>query len=95
MLWEWILIIFSALIAWTYRDRHHDLMPWVLAFSPSFLRFLAVIALLQPVETIFPVPPMAGLIRFSKTPTCSPIPASLHGVCQSYRSVRICDRSLN
>ncbi|NIO08972.1 MAG: heme lyase CcmF/NrfE family subunit, partial [Deltaproteobacteria bacterium] len=27
LLWEWILIIFSALVAWIYRDRHRELMP--------------------------------------------------------------------
>ena len=59
MLWEWILIIFSALVAWTYRDQHRDLMPWVLAvFSIVSAFFLAVIAFASnPFETIFPIPP--------------------------------------
>jgi len=59
MLWEWILIIFSALVAWTYRDQHRDLMPWVLAvFSIVSAFFLAVIAFASnPFETVFPIPP--------------------------------------
>jgi cytochrome c-type biogenesis protein CcmF len=34
LLWEWILIIFSGLVAWTYRNRHRELMPWVLTVFP-------------------------------------------------------------
>jgi cytochrome c-type biogenesis protein CcmF len=30
LLWEWILIIFAGIVAWVYRPRHHDLMPWVI-----------------------------------------------------------------
>ena len=30
LLWEWLLIVFAGLLAWTYRDRHRELMPWVL-----------------------------------------------------------------
>jgi cytochrome c-type biogenesis protein CcmF len=58
LLWEWILIIFSALVAWIYKDRHHDLMPWVLAvFSFVSAFFLSVIAFASnPFESIFPVP---------------------------------------
>jgi cytochrome c-type biogenesis protein CcmF len=59
LLWEWILIIFSALVAWIYRDRHHDLMPWVLmVFSIVSAFFLGVIAFVSnPFEIIYPVPP--------------------------------------
>ena len=28
LLWEWILIIFSALVAWSYRRRMREFMPW-------------------------------------------------------------------
>ncbi|MEK6600257.1 MAG: heme lyase CcmF/NrfE family subunit, partial [Candidatus Binatota bacterium] len=44
LLWEWILIIFSGLMAWIYKDRHRELMPWVLMiFSTVSAFFLAVI----------------------------------------------------
>jgi cytochrome c-type biogenesis protein CcmF len=58
MLWEWILIIFSGLVAWIYRDRHRELMPWVLMiFSIVSAFFLGVLAFASdPFTTIFPVP---------------------------------------
>jgi cytochrome c-type biogenesis protein CcmF len=58
LLWEWILIIFSAIIAWIYRRRHRELMPWVLMiFSIVSAFFLAVIGFVSnPFETIAPVP---------------------------------------
>ena len=30
LLWEWILIIFAGIVAWVYRQRHHEMMPWVI-----------------------------------------------------------------
>ena len=59
MLWEWILIIFSGLVAWTYRDRHRELMPWVMMiFSIVSAFFLSVVLFASdPFEQIFPVPP--------------------------------------
>jgi len=59
LLWEWILIIFSGLVAWIYRARHKELMPWVLMiFSIVSTFFLGVIAFASnPFETISPVPP--------------------------------------
>ncbi|HEY7319261.1 MAG TPA: heme lyase CcmF/NrfE family subunit [Candidatus Binatia bacterium] len=58
MLWEWILIIFSGLVAWIYRDRQPETMPWVLMiFSIVSAFFLGVLAFVSnPFETIFPVP---------------------------------------
>lgn len=58
LLWEWILIIFSGLVAWIYRNRHKELMPWVLMiFSIVSAFFLAVIAFASnPFETISPPP---------------------------------------
>ncbi|MGH7770467.1 MAG: heme lyase CcmF/NrfE family subunit [Candidatus Binatia bacterium] len=58
LLWEWILIIFSGLVAWTYKDRHRDLMPWVLMiFSIVSAFFLGVIAFASnPFATVFPSP---------------------------------------
>ncbi|HWP57758.1 MAG TPA: heme lyase CcmF/NrfE family subunit [Candidatus Acidoferrales bacterium] len=58
VLWEWILVIFAALVASIYRDRHRDLMPWVLAiFSVVSAFFLGVIAFASnPFEQISPVP---------------------------------------
>ena len=58
LLWEWILIIFSALVAWIYKDRHRELLPWVLLiFSIVSAFFLAVIAFASnPFEVISPVP---------------------------------------
>ncbi|MBI4608809.1 MAG: heme lyase CcmF/NrfE family subunit [Candidatus Rokubacteria bacterium] len=58
LLWEWILIIFSGLVAWIYRDRHRELMPWVLMiFSIVSAFFLSVMAFASnPFERVFPVP---------------------------------------
>jgi cytochrome c-type biogenesis protein CcmF len=58
LLWEWILIIFAGLVAWTYRDRHRELMPWViLIFSVVSAFFLAVLLFASdPFERLFPVP---------------------------------------
>ena len=58
LLWEWILIIFSAIIARTYRHRHREMMPWVLmVFSIVSAFFLAVIGFVSnPFETLVPVP---------------------------------------
>jgi cytochrome c-type biogenesis protein CcmF len=30
LLWEWILIIFSGIVSWIYRDRHRETLPWVI-----------------------------------------------------------------
>ena len=59
LLWEWILIIFSGIVAWVYRDRHREMMPWVLMiFSIVSAFFLGVVAFVSnPFETIFPIPP--------------------------------------
>ena len=58
LLWEWILIIFSAIIAWVYRRQHRELMPWVLMiFSVVSAFFLLVIGFVSnPFEALFPVP---------------------------------------
>ncbi len=58
LLWEWILIIFSALVAWCYRRRMQEFMPWVLmVFSIVSAFFLAVIAFASnPFEAQFPIP---------------------------------------
>ena len=58
LLWEWILIIFSAVVTVIYSQRHRELMPWVLMiFSIVSAFFLAVIALVSnPFETLTPVP---------------------------------------
>ncbi len=58
LLWEWILIIFSGLVAWTYKDHHRELMPWVLMIlSMVSAFFLGVLAFASnPFETIFPIP---------------------------------------
>ncbi len=58
LLWEWLLIIFAGLLAWTYRDRHPELMPWVLGvFSAVSAFFLGVMAFASnPFERALPVP---------------------------------------
>ena len=58
LLWEWILIIFSAIVTVIYSQRHRELMPWVLMiFSIVSAFFLAVIGFVSnPFETISPVP---------------------------------------
>jgi cytochrome c-type biogenesis protein CcmF len=58
LLWEWILIIFSAIVTWIYSQRHRELMPWVLMiFSIVSAFFLAVIGFVSnPFETLTPVP---------------------------------------
>jgi cytochrome c-type biogenesis protein CcmF len=59
LLWEWVLIIFSGIVAWIYRDRHKEVMPWVIMiFSIVSAFFLGVLAFLSnPFETLSPVPP--------------------------------------
>jgi cytochrome c-type biogenesis protein CcmF len=59
MLWEWILIIFSGIVAWVYRNRHREMMPWVLMiFSITSAFFLIVVGFVSnPFETISPIPP--------------------------------------
>ena len=59
LLWEWLLIIFSGIVAWVYRDRHREMMPWVLMIlSIVSAFFLGVVAFVSnPFETIFPIPP--------------------------------------
>jgi cytochrome c-type biogenesis protein CcmF len=58
LLWEWLLIIFAAITAWIYRDRHREMMPWVIMiFSIVSVFFLCVIGFLSnPFEIISPVP---------------------------------------
>ncbi len=58
LLWEWLLIIFAAITAWVYRDRHREMMPWVIMiFSIVSVFFLCVIGFLSnPFETMSPVP---------------------------------------
>ena len=58
LLWEWLLIIFSALVAWIYKDRHRELLPWVLLiFSIVSAFFLSVVAFASnPFDLISPVP---------------------------------------
>ena len=58
LLWEWILIIFSGLVAWIYWGRQRETIPWVLmVFSIVSAFFLGVIAFISnPFETISPVP---------------------------------------
>jgi cytochrome c-type biogenesis protein CcmF len=58
LLWEWLLIIFAAITAWVYRDRHREMMPWVIMiFSIVSVFFLCVIGFLSnPFEIISPVP---------------------------------------
>ncbi|HYT55130.1 MAG TPA: heme lyase CcmF/NrfE family subunit [Verrucomicrobiae bacterium] len=58
LLWEWLLIIFAAITAWVYRDRHREMMPWVIMiFSIVSVFFLCVIGFLSnPFETMSSVP---------------------------------------
>jgi cytochrome c-type biogenesis protein CcmF len=58
LLWEWILIIFSGVTAWIYRERHKETLPWVIMiFSIVSAFFLVVLAFLSnPFEAISPVP---------------------------------------
>ena len=58
LLWEWVLIIFSGIVSWIYRDRHKDTMPWVIMiFCIVSAFFLGVVGFLSnPFETISPVP---------------------------------------
>lgn len=58
LLWEWFLVLFSALLVWTHRDRLRELMPYVLAIlsgvSAFFLLLMASAS--NPFERIFPIP---------------------------------------
>ncbi len=59
MLWEWLLIIFSGLVAWIYKDRQRETIPWVLMiFSIVSAFFLGVLAFASnPFQPMSPVPP--------------------------------------
>ena len=59
LLWEWILIIFSGVVAWLYRGRQNDTIPWVIMiFCIVSVFFLGVVGFLSnPFETISPIPP--------------------------------------
>ena len=58
LLWEWILIIFAGVVAFVYRDRHKEMLPWVLMiFSIVSVFFLGVVTFLSnPFETMSPIP---------------------------------------
>ena len=58
LLWEWILIIFSAVAATIYRDRHQEMIPWVIMiFCIVSAFFLGVIAFASnPFEIMSPIP---------------------------------------
>jgi cytochrome c-type biogenesis protein CcmF len=72
LLWEWILIIFSGIVAWVYRDRHREMMPWVLMVFCIISAFFSASSLSCPI----PSRPFrrcrrtaAASILCSKTPT--------------------------
>ncbi|MBI2217701.1 MAG: heme lyase CcmF/NrfE family subunit [Candidatus Rokubacteria bacterium] len=58
LLWEWMLVAFAGLVAWRHRERHRELMPWVLwVFSGVSAFFLGVLAFASPpFERLWPVP---------------------------------------
>lgn len=58
LLWEWMLVAFAGLVAWLYRVRHRESMPWVLGiFSVTSTFFLGVLAFASsPFEGLWPVP---------------------------------------
>jgi len=58
LFWEWLLVIFSGLVAWIYRNRHRELLPWVMGiFSAVSAFFLAVMAFASnPFERAVPIP---------------------------------------
>ena len=58
LLWEWMLVAFAGLVAWQCRERHRDLMPWVLAiFSAVSAFFLGVLVFASsPFERVWPIP---------------------------------------
>ncbi|MGH7363078.1 MAG: heme lyase CcmF/NrfE family subunit [Candidatus Methylomirabilales bacterium] len=59
LLWEWILIICSAAVAWIYRARQREFLPYVLAILSAVSAFflLVMVVASPPFERIFPVPP--------------------------------------
>ena len=59
LLWEWILIIFSGVVAWIYRDRHRELYPHVLAVLSAVSAFFLLVMTVAspPFQRLFPVPP--------------------------------------
>ena len=58
LLWEWMLVAFAGLVAWQYRVRHRESMPWVLGiFSMTSAFFLGVLTFVSsPFERLWPVP---------------------------------------
>ncbi len=58
LLWGWILALYTALLAFLYRQRHADYMPYTLGTLLSigvFFVFL-IAGPANPFETVFPVP---------------------------------------
>src|SRR3990170_3898536 len=58
LLWEWMLAAFAGLAIWWHRERHRELMPWVVAVLSSVsVFFLGVLAFASsPFERLWPVP---------------------------------------
>src|SRR5271157_634825 len=49
LLWSWLLSLYSAVVVWTNRNRHRDMMAWVVAtlqFTQVF--FLTLNAFVEP-----------------------------------------------
>jgi len=59
LLWEWMVVALAGVVAWQYRARHPELMPWVLAvFSGVSAFFLGVLAFAaSPFDRLWPIPP--------------------------------------
>jgi cytochrome c-type biogenesis protein CcmF len=59
LLWEWLQSLLAALVVARYRDRHRQLMPYVLAvlqgISAFFLLLMAFAV--NPFTRVFPIPP--------------------------------------
>lgn len=59
LLWEWLQSLFAALVALRYRDRHRELLPYVLAVLQGISVFflLTMSFAVNPFARLFPVPP--------------------------------------
>jgi cytochrome c-type biogenesis protein CcmF len=82
LLWSWLLAIFSTVVLWQNRNKHRELMPYVvsvLAFTQAFFLLLMVF-LSNPFETMpFPPPEGRGLNPLLENPGMIIHPPTLLG----------------
>jgi cytochrome c-type biogenesis protein CcmF len=62
MFWAWILSLFAAIAVYVNRERHRELLPWVIAILMGALDFFLLLIIFQkrPFDTFLTEAPTAG-----------------------------------